>query len=126
MEGLRIKQGADQLDSRFTLIRFWFEIESTDDSQMSESRFTFLWFLIRFDFDSQVNHDSRVNRDSRRIKIKVNQNESLRFVRFESESKWIKIKNKMIRPSESQIEKKFDSPRESKFYPIKNQVLNNK
>ena len=33
-----MNQGSDQLDSRFTLIRFWFEIESTNDSQMSESR----------------------------------------------------------------------------------------
>ena len=57
--------------------------------------------MIRFDFDSQVNHDSRVNRDSQWIKIKANKNESLRFVRFESESKFIRIKNKMIRSSES-------------------------
>ena len=59
---------------RTSLIRnsLWFEIESTYDSQMSESRFTYLWFLIRFDFDSQVNHDSRVNHDLRRMKIKPN------------------------------------------------------
>ena len=43
-------QSSDRLDSRFTLIRLWFEIESTNDSAMSESRFTYLWFLIRLDF----------------------------------------------------------------------------
>ena len=62
------KQGSDQLDSRFTLIRFWFEIESTESLEMSESWFTFPWYFILFDFDSQGKHDSRINRDSRRIK----------------------------------------------------------
>ena len=67
--------------------------------------------MIRFDFDSQVNHDSRVNRDSQRIKIKANKNESSRFVRFKSESKFIRIKNKIIRSSESKIResKRIDS-----------------
>ena len=49
-----------------------------------EARFTYLWFLIRFDFDPQVNHDSRVRRDLRRIKIKPNQNE---YNQFESRIK---------------------------------------
>ena len=47
-----LTQSSDLLDSRFTLIPFWFESESTNDSQMSESQFTYLWFLIRFAFDS--------------------------------------------------------------------------
>ena len=44
----RLSQSSDQHDSRFTLIRFWFEIVSINDSQMSQSRFPYLWFLIRF------------------------------------------------------------------------------
>ena len=39
----------------------------------------------------------------RRIKIKPNQNESMRFFRFESESKLIRNKKKMIRSSKSKI-----------------------
>ena len=65
------------LDSRFTLIRFLFEVESIESLEMSISELTYLRFLIRFDFDSQVNHDSRLNRDSRRLKIIPNQNESV-------------------------------------------------
>ena len=106
---------------RTSLIRnsLWFEIESTYDSQMSESRFTYLWFLIRFDFDSQVNHDSRVNHDLRRMKIKPNKNESLRFVRIESESKWIKIKNKMIHLANQNLFVIFDKLRRFKNSRIK-------
>ena len=63
-------------------------------------------------------------------KIKVNQNESLQFVRFESESKWTRIKNKMIRRGESKIKKDFDSTRESKSlcefrFPSANQKFAN-
>ena len=71
------EQDSDQLDSRFTLIRFLFEVESIESLEMSLSELTFLRFLIRFDFDSHVNHDSRLNRDSRRLKIIPNQNESV-------------------------------------------------
>ena len=47
----------------------------------------------------------------------MNQNELLRFVRFEIKSKWIRIKNKMIRPLESKIKKKdIDSPHKSKSF----------
>ena len=57
---------------------------------MSESWFAYLWFFIRFDFDSQVNHDSRVNRDSQRIEIIPNQNESIR-------KSWALIETRFLR-----------------------------
>ena len=71
----RNRQGSDKLDSRFTLIRFWFEIESINDSQLTDHDLPTIYFWFDLIFDSQVNHDSRVNRDSRRIKIKPNQKE---------------------------------------------------
>ena len=84
---------------------------------MTESPFTYLWFLILLEFDLQMNHDLwriKMNKiDSNRksnwikLKIEVNQNELLRFVRFESESKLIRIKNKMIRPCELKIKIRF-------------------
>ena len=51
-------------------------------------------------------------------KIKVNKNQSMWFVRFERESKWIKIKNKKFRQSESKIKKDSDKPRESEPFFI--------
>ena len=98
-----VENSFKKLDSRFTLIRFGFEIESNNDSQMSESWFIYLIFdSIWFWFTAD--HDSRVNRDSRRINIKPNQNELNQFesqIKMNCESKWIRIKNKMIHFGES-------------------------
>ena len=91
--------------------RFWFGIESTNDSQMSEWRFPYLWLLIRFDFDSLVNHDSRVNRDSIWIKmnkITSNRKSKLIKIRINCESKWIKNEIK-VNQNESES-KQNDSP----------------
>ena len=41
-----LNQGLDQLDSRFTFIRFWSEIESTNDSQTIHLSLIFLFDLI--------------------------------------------------------------------------------
>ena len=47
--GCELHQGSDQLDLRFTLIRFWFEIESTNEwiTIRIPSIFDSIWFLIR-------------------------------------------------------------------------------
>ena len=72
---------------------FWLAFDLKTNAAMSESRFAYLWFLIRFDFDSQVNHDSRVDRDSWQIKI-----ESKWINAIRSLLKWIKMnQNQKIR-----------------------------
>ena len=70
--GCELYQSTDQLDLRFTLIRFWFEIESTNE-----------WITIHLPliFDSQVNHDSLiceslVDSISNQKRIKVNRESS--------------------------------------------------
>ena len=82
------------------MIRGWIVIR--EESNQTESK----WIKIA------------INCESKWIKIKVNQNESMRFIRFESESEGIRIKNKMVRPSKSQIKKDFHSPRESKWIDL--------
>ena len=112
-----------QPDSRFTLIRFWFEIESTNDWQMSESRFTYLsfsiprwimipgWIVIR---DESMSNRIKMNKiklirkskwmkNSNDLWIKVNRNES------ESKIKWFAQVNQKSK-------KDFDTLRESKSF----------
>ena len=73
-----MSQGSDQLDLRFTLIRFLFKTESTHDSQMSESRFTReSWFIC----------ESKIK--GKWIMIHSFANHELIRFRYKSESKWI-------------------------------------
>ena len=104
---------------------------------MSGSRFAYLWFLIRrrimirgwiiIRYESKssrikmkkikIKLQIKMNKNPNELWIKVNQKESMRFVRFESESKWIRIK-KWFAQGNHKSRKDFDPRRESKWIAL--------
>ena len=102
-----MSQGSDQLDSRFTLIRFWKSNQPMIRKWVNHDSPTLnFWFDLIFYSWIMIRGWIAIRDESKSNWI-ANQNESMRFVRFESESKRIRIKNRMIHLSESQIKKKI-------------------